>query len=252
MKENPSSVLATNLTQNEEKITAPATLTTFCCILLNFIIYFVLFICLLISSKIIQSIIFLVLALICSCAICCVKSDYEIIINNSNRTMILISKYLLKCCGTYQETIDLNQVTKLNIYIKKTRRNGHTRRETIYKLYYKNGSSNDVTYFFGEWGEKNLYNCLNLLKKYFIIDCDDFPELKSNVELTNSDFCSMTNQEMVYNSNMMPNQVNNNITPQNFNNGIPQNVQQSYSSGGGIYANVNNESNTSYPQQSDL
>lgn len=245
MTENSLSVLTTNITPTEEKITGKADLTRLFCAIFGFIISAVALVLSMFSSKknqVTTSLVWLLLMLICLCVICDLITGFEIIINISNHTMTLITKSLCKCCGPSQKTIDLNQVNKLHIYKTKI---------TIYIFYYKDGSKDDVTKYFECWVKKDLYNCLKLLRKYFIIDCD-IPELKSNIELTNSDFYSMSNPEIAYNSNMMSNQVNNNIGAQNYNTGIPQNVQQNYNSGGDIYADINTGNNTSYSEKSNL
>ena len=243
MDENSSPVLNINTPPTEEKITGKAKLATLYCGISIFVLFFILELVLSISTlKIGYWILTLVCVLIFICFLCRVKSGYEIIINNSNRTMTLIKKNLCKCCGPSQETIDLNQVTKLHIYRKLI--------TTHYEFCYKDGSSKGVTNFFKKWVKKDLNNCLKILEKYFVIDCE-IPEFKSAIELNNTDSCSNSNSRTVHILNTMPNQINNK-SPQNYNDGIPQNIQQSYSSGNVIYAKVFNGYNTSYPKQSNL
>ena len=170
---------------------------------------------------------------------CKYHSEIEIIINNSNRTMILVPKKVCKCCNSPQKIIDLNKIAKMHNFT----------------IYYKDGSNEDINLYFSNMNNESVEKCKNFLKKFIVID-NRGPETIPSAEMAVVSGCPVITPDTAYNSNSMTNQINNpnippnynpNIPPnynpnmaQNYNSDIAKNTPENYSGSGNIYANTNN------------
>ena len=198
-----STVLTTDGIPLEERITAQTRAKRLLCLL-----YIVLFIFFCVGFFIAPQLLIFVLI---SCGVliyttCKSRSEIEIIINNSNRTMILVSKKVCKCCNSPQKIIDLNKIAKMNNF----------------KIYYKDGSNEDVNLYFSDLNDESVEKCKNFLKKYIVIDNRNLEAVPS-AEMAVVGGCPVITPDSSYNSNNMTNQINNPNIPPNYNPNIPAN-----------------------------
>ena len=185
----------------------------------------------------------LVIAVFLTVSVCSTRIETEVIINNSNRIILLISRNVNLYFCSRQKIIDMTKIVKLNSYEehieKKYESKGKT--ETIVEnythciLYYKDGTNEDISYFFDDLDNESLKKCNNLLGKYIVMDYIN-PKMEPTVEMNGTGGYPVSTPG-ADNSNIMPNQINNDVAQPYYNPGIPPNynpnVQQNYNSGMG-------------------
>lgn len=216
-----SSILNTDESPVEERVTTIPTNTG--CYLLIFLIIW----CIIAGAMFIFIIIIfplmciapLILEIIGICLIFSIRAESEIIINNSNFTLTLIGKKICKCRKPNQRIIDLSQIAKIQIYKTEKIKKSINKTNNNYIIYYKGGSSEDITDFFMNSTEKSLINCENLLKKYIFVD-NTISTMNPMVEMMGVNVYSEDTSGTFYNSNIQNqnyNPVMEKKVPQNFN-----------------------------------